>query len=64
MSTYQLTQSQEQSLDKFIINHLSSFIDEELCSDYLISDELIDQDKFDEINNIKKAAIEFIKSNL
>lgn len=64
MSTYQLTKSQEQSLNKFIINHLSSVIDEELCSDYLISDELIDEDKFDEINNIKLAAIEYIKNNL
>lgn len=62
MSTYKLTQSQQNQLDNFIHNQLSSFIDEELCSDYLITDDLLDNDKFDEINDIKSAALEYIKN--
>jgi hypothetical protein len=64
MSTYQLTQNQQINLDNFIHNQLSSFIDEELCSDYLITDDLLDNDKFDEINNIKSAALEYIKNKI
>jgi len=59
-----LTDTQTAALRHFVINSLSEFIDEEVSSEYLISDELVENDDFDEINRRKMAAIEYIKSIL
>ena len=61
---YVLTPDQEIELKHFVINSLSNFIDEELCAEWLITDEMVQADDFDGINERKMAAIEFIKSVL
>lgn len=58
--SYTLTLEQEKELRHFVINSLSNFIDEELCSEYLITDDLVENDNWDEINARKTAAIKFI----
>lgn len=59
-----LTDHQKTVLKHFVVYSLSNIIDEEISSEYLVSDELINTDNFDEINRIKTAAIEYIKSIL
>ena len=63
-TTYILTEAQQRCLTHFVVNHLSDYIDEHLCSEYLIDDVMIDNDMDDEINDRKRAALEFIKSIL
>jgi len=58
--SYTLTLEQEKQLRHFAINHLSEVIDEELCSEYLVTDDLVENDSWDEINARKAAAIKFI----
>jgi hypothetical protein len=62
--SYQLTEEQKKALLHFTINRLSDFLDEELSSEYLLSDDLVEHDKWDEINERKQAAIVFIINNL
>lgn len=61
---YVLTPVQEIKLKHFVINSLSSFIDEELCAEWLITDAMVEADDFVGINERKMAAIEFIKNIL
>jgi hypothetical protein len=61
---YTLTLEQQKNLRHFVINHLSSYIDEELSSEYLVTDDLVENDSWDEINARKAAAIQFIIDNL
>lgn len=61
---YKLTPDQEIELKHFVINSLSNFIDEELCSEWLITDAMVEADDFAGINERKSAAIEFIKNIL
>jgi len=58
--SYTLTLEQEKQLRRFALNRLSSYIDEELCSEYLITDDIVENDDWDEINARKAAAIKFI----
>ena len=57
---YTLTLEQEKELRHFVINSLSSYIDEELSSEYLITDDLVENDSWDEMTARKAAAIKFI----
>lgn len=61
---YQLTEEQKKALSHFTINRLSDFIDEELSSEYLLPDDLVEHDKWDEINARKQAALMFIINSL
>lgn len=63
-TTYTLTDDQRLELRSFVIVHLSDIIDETLSGEWLVPDELVDADNFDEINGRKMAAIEYIKSIL
>ena len=63
-TTYTLTEAQQRCLTHFVVNHLSDYIDEHLHSEYLIDDVMIDNDMHDEINDRKRAALEYIKSIL
>ena len=61
---YQLTEEQKKALNHFTINRLSDFIDEELSSEYLLPDDLVEHDKWDEINARKQAALMLIINSL
>lgn len=57
---YTLTLEQLALLRHFAMNRLSSYIDEELSSEYLITDDLVENDNWNEINARKAAAMKFI----
>lgn len=61
---YTLTPDQENNIKHFVINGLSNYIDEELCAEWLVTDEMLKADDFIAINERKMAAIEYIKSIL
>jgi hypothetical protein len=61
---YQLTDEQKKKINHFVMYSLSEVIDEELCSEYLITDDLVESDNHVEMNARKNAAIEFIKECL
>jgi len=59
-----LTEAQKSHLQHFVINSLSNFIDEEISSEYLVTDEMVNNDDWDTINALKREAIKFIIANL
>ena len=61
---YTLTLEQRALLRHFAMNRLSSYIDEELSSEYLITDDLVENDNWNEINARKAAARKFIIEEL
>lgn len=63
-TTYNLTDDQRLELRCFVYQQLADAIDETLSGEWLINDELITNDDFDEINRRKMAALEYIKSIL
>jgi hypothetical protein len=61
---YQLTEAQQQNLAKFAQIKLADYIDEHLSGEFLITDEMVDNDDWDAINARKSAALEFILNQL
>lgn len=62
-AAYTLTEAQQQTLLKLTFK-VADLIDDHISGDYLITDDLVDTDDWNEINARKAAALEFIKANL
>lgn len=62
-TAYTLTETQQQTLLKLTFK-VADIIDDHISGGYLIPDELVNADHWDEINARKAAALEFIKANL
>ena len=62
--SYTLTNEQQQLLQKFVQIRLSDTIDDFITGQFLVPDDLIDNDDWDQINARKAAAVEFIRANL
>ena len=60
--TFELSEEQKARLNHFVTWQLADFIDEELSSEYLVPDTLVEQDQWNTINARKFAAIEYIKT--
>jgi len=61
---YQLTDEQQQRLRHFTQIKLSDTIDEFISGSFLVTDDLVDSDDWDEINRRKASALTYILSQL
>jgi len=61
---YQLTDEQQQRLRHFTQMKLSDIIDEYISGEFLLPDDLVDSDDWDEINRRKASALTYILSHL